>query len=112
MVKKDLKKLNLIDEASYDNSDSEGLSKGTDRSNSAEPRKRIIKKRDPSDSSQGFAESDIAVSYSSSDSSSGKKNRKKKSGIRAKASDTVRYPQKYPQAYLRFEFTSANFSFE
>ena len=78
MVKKDLKKLNLIDEASYDSSDSEGLSKGTDRSDSAEPRKRTIKKRDPSDSSQGSAESDIAVSYSSSDSSSGKKKKNRK----------------------------------
>ena len=76
MVKKDLKKLNLIDEASYYSSDSEGLSKGTDRSNSAEPRKRTIKKRNPSDSSQGSAESDIAVYYSSSDSSSVRKKEK------------------------------------
>ena len=27
-------------------------------------------------------------------------------------SDTVRYPQKYLPAYLRYEFTSANISFE
>ena len=27
-------------------------------------------------------------------------------------SDTVRYPQKYPQAYLRYEFASNNISFE
>ena len=97
LVKKDLKKLNLLDEASSDSCDcSEGLSKGIDRSDSAGPGKRTIKTKDTSDSSQGSAGSDISVSYSSSDSSSGKKkkNKKKKSGIRAKASDTVRYPQR------------------
>ena len=42
----------------------------------------------------------------------GRRRKTKKSGIKAKASDTVHFPQKYPQAYLRYEFTSSNISFD
>ena len=48
---------------------------------------------------------------SSSDSSSDCKS-KKKSGILSKSSDRVKYVQKYPQAFLRFEHVSSKISFE
>ena len=41
-----------------------------------------------------------------------KKRNKKKSEFRAKASDTVHFPKRYPQAYLRYEHTSSSISFE
>ena len=66
---------------------------------------------------KSVTESDSQFSYDSSSdsdlcSSSSKKKKGKRSGIRAKASNSVKYPQKYPQAYLRFEFVSSNVSFE
>ena len=58
--------------------------------------------------------SDSQSSYdASSDEKVKKKHKKKiKSGIKAKASDSVKRCQKYPQAHLRFEFVSANVTFE
>lgn len=42
-----------------------------------------------------------------------KKSKKKiKSGIKARASDSVRKSQRYPQAQLRFQFVSANVTFD
>ena len=79
---------------------------------------RKKEKKVSSKTSDGTSESDLSVSYESSDSSSSdnrrkkKKNKKKKSGIKTKASDTVHFTQKYPQAYLRYEFTSSNISFD
>ena len=115
VVKKELKKLGLADQVSSDNSvDSETRVKSS--SASADVLRVSSKKNDQKSS----AESELSLSYDSSDSLSDsnskakkKKNKKKKkSGIRAKASDTVQFPQKYPQAYLKYEFTSSNISFD
>lgn len=38
--------------------------------------------------------------------------KKKKSGIYAKSSDSVRFRQRYPQAHLRFDYVSSNISFD
>ena len=66
-------------------------------------------------SSQSDLSSADSESFVDSDSSSEctKKSKKgKKSGIKAKASDSVRKQQRYPQAHLRYEFVSSNFSFD
>ena len=58
--------------------------------------------------SESFVDSD-----SDSSSECTKKSKKgKKSGIKAKASDSVRKQQRYPQAHLRYEFVSSNLSFD
>ena len=116
VVKKELKKLGLADQVSSDNSVvSENKSKVKSSSASVE----VLKTGSKKNSQKSSTESELSVSYESSDSSSDsaskkkKKNKKKKkSGIRAKASDTVHFPQKYPQAYLKYEFTSSNVSFD
>ena len=116
IVKKDLKKLGLVDNASDNSviSDTHSDSKFEFAENLSKASKKPSKS-----AAQKSSESDISISYESSDSSSSssskkkkKKNKKKKSGIRAKASDTVHYPQKYPQTYLKYEFTSSNLSFQ
>ena len=74
--------------------------------------KRKQKKNKQSDSS---SESPDSISFSSSESDSDEKKKRKKkikSGMKAKASDSVRKSQRYPQAHLRFEFVSSNISFE
>ena len=74
--------------------------------------KRKQKKNKQSDSSSVSPDS-ISFSSSESDSDEKKKRKKKiKSGIKAKASDSVRKSQRYPQAHLHFEFVSSNKSFE
>ena len=119
-VNKKLKKLGLVDDissdTSHDTSSNKSISlKGRSDSESVVRKKE---KKISSKTSDGTSESDLSVTYESSDSSSSdnrrkrKKNKKKKSGIKAKASDTVHFPQKYPQAYLRYEFTSSNISFD
>ena len=55
--------------------------------------------------------------FESEESDSGKKkkkdNKKKlKSGINAKASDRVKFPQRWPQAYLQFEFVNKQLKFD
>ena len=110
----------LVDDISFDTSRDTSSNKSIslrDRSDS-ESVVRKKEKKVSSKTSDGTSESDLSVSYESSDSSSSdnrrkkKKNKKKKSGIKTKASDTVHFPQKYPQAYLRYEFTSSNISFD
>lgn len=65
------------------------------------------------------SDTESQYSFSSSDSDESNENKKKKkskkkikSGIKAKASDSVRKSQRYPQAQLRFEFVSANVTFD
>ena len=64
-------------------------------------------------SSSDYESSD---SSSSSDSESTKKKKKhkkrKRSGISAKASDKVRDPQRWPQAYLQYEFVNKEVKFD
>ena len=55
--------------------------------------------------------------FESEESDSGKKkkkdNKKKlKSGINAKASDRVKFPQRWPKAYLQFEFVNKQIKFD
>ena len=117
-VRKDMKKLGLAEQSSSDDSvDSE--IKVKDSSTSAGILRKGKKKKAGS-GHKSSAESELSLSYDSSDSSSDsssrskkkKKNKKIKSGIRAKASDKVHFPQKYPQAYLKYEFACSNISFE
>ena len=113
-VNKELNKLGLIDDISSDGSDKNS---NTDLKGIFDSEALASKHRKSANVNKSgkTTDSDISVSYESSDSSSSsdqKKKKKKKSGIRAKASDTVRFPQKYPQAYLRYEYTSSNISFE
>ena len=65
------------------------------------------------------SDTDSRYSFSSSDSDDSNESKKKKkskrkikSGIKARASDSVRKSQRYPQAQLRFEFVSANVTFD
>ena len=116
LVKKDLKKLGL--DSMSDNS----VNSDTDsKSGSAGVLSKSSKKLSTV-AAQKSSDTDTSISFDSSDSSSSsssdkkkkkkKKDIKEKSGIRAKASDTVRFPQKYLQAYLKYEFTSSNLSFQ
>ena len=116
LVRKDLKKLGLDNVSDNSvNSDTQLDSK----SGSAEILSKSSKKH-TTDAAQKSSDTDTFISFDSSDSSSSssdkkkkkKKDKKKKSGIRAKAYDTVHVPQKYPQAYLKYEFTSSNLSFQ
>ena len=76
---------------------------------------------DSSDSSSDSSlisdsDSDTDTTYSSSHKSKKKKNQKKhlkkKSGIKAKSSDKVKAPQKWPHAHLQYEFVNKEVKFE
>ena len=69
-------------------------------------------KRNKSKDSSSDSLSGVSFSSSESDSDEKKRKRKIKSGIKGKASDSVRKSLRYPQAHLRFEFVSSNVSFE
>ena len=102
-VKKELKRSGLInsDECrSFSESISSNSSKISDVQNQG-PSKRKPKRNKTKDSS---SDSLSGVSFSSSESDSDEKKRKKKikSGIKAKASDSVRKSQRYPQAHPAF----------
>ena len=67
-------------------------------------------------SSDSESDTDSDYSHSSKKSRSAKKklhkkSRSKKSGIKAKASDKVRFPQKWPHANLQFEYVNKSTSF-
>ena len=117
-VNKKLKKLGLVDDISSDTSHNTSSNKSISLKGRSDSESVVRKKEKKisSKTSDGISESDLSVTYESSDSSSSdnrrKKKKNKKSGIKAKASDTVHFPQKYPQAYLRYEFTSSNISFD
>lgn len=71
---------------------------------------RIFDKESDTESQYSFSSSD---SDESNENKKKKKSKKKiKSGIKAKASDSVRKSQRYPQAQLRFDFVSANVTFD
>ena len=93
---------------SAENLSSKAKSKGSSN-------KLKISKKSRAASSQSDLSSADSESFVDSDSSSEctKKSKKgKKSGIKAKASDSVRKQQRYPQAHLRYEFVSSNLSFD
>ena len=116
LVKKDLKKLGLdsmSDNSVNSDTDSKSGSAGVVSNSSKKLSTVAAKKSSDTDTSISFDSSDSSSSSSSDKKKKKKKkDKKKKSGIRAKASDTVHFPQKYPQAYLKYEFTSFNLSFQ
>ena len=117
-VKKELKSTGLIN-----SDDCQSISSASDESSASDISSKSVshkysknkQKSKKSKSSRSSSESKASLSYSSSDSDSDDKKRghkKIKSGIKAKASDSVRKSQRYPQAHLRFEYVSSNLSFE
>ena len=115
-VKKELKSTGLInsDDCQSSASDESSASDNSSKSVSHKYSKNKQKSK-KSKSSRSSSESEASLSYSSSDSDSDDKKRghkKIKAGIKAKASDSVRKSQRYPQAHLRFEYVSSNLSFE
>jgi len=64
------------------------------------------------DSSSGSGSDSEDESDSEAEKTKKKKSKSKKSGITAKASDKVKKTEKYPQAYLRFEYVNDAVSFE
>ena len=73
------------------------------------------------DDSSSESENESSVSNQSNSSESDvkkehkhrvKKSRKKVSGINAKASDRVKYPQRWPQSHLQFEYVNKQMKFE
>ena len=67
--------------------------------------------------STASSSSSSARTLSASDSKSikrykKKKSHKKKSGIRAKASDKVKYPQKWPHSHLQFEHVNKQIKYD
>ena len=71
---------------------------------------------DSSFSSDSDSDSESDYSHSSKKSRSSKKKKHKKSkskrsGIKSKASDKVRFPQKWPHANLQYEFVNKNVAF-
>ena len=117
-VKKELKSTGLIN-----SDDCQSISSASDESSASDISSKSVshkysknkQKSEKSKSSRSSSESEASLSYSSSDSDSNDKKRghkKIKSGIKAKASDSVRKSQRYPQAHLRFEYVSSNLSFE
>ncbi len=58
------------------------------------------------------SDSSTSSSDSSTDSSPKKSKKKMKSGLTAKSSDRVKYPQIYPHTSLQYEFVSANVEFK
>jgi hypothetical protein len=90
-VEKRLKKLGLIDTDSSSGSDSDST----------------VSDSVTSDSSDSFNSKLGKVRLQ------GKKSKSKNtSGIEAKSSDRVKFPQKYPHSQLRFEYVSQNYTFE
>lgn len=71
-----------------------------------------------SDDESDFSDisSDDSITNSSSDESKRKKkhrkHKSKRSGIKAKASDRVKHPQKWPQSHLQFEYVNKHVKFE
>ena len=70
-----------------------------------------------SSGSDAESESDSDYSFSSKKSHSSrnkkhKKSKSKKSGIKSKASDKVRFPQRWPHANLQFEYVNKNVAFQ
>ncbi len=59
-----------------------------------------------SDSSSESEHSKVSSKHSKS------KKKHKKSGIHAKSSDKVKYPQRYPHSSLQFEYVNKSVSFE
>ena len=118
-VKKQMQKLGLndsdADESHISDSDVNSTESDADSSqiSNSSSNKKSKKSKKGRKSKKG-KDSDTNLSFSSSDSSDEKKKKKNKklSGIKAKASDSVKCPQKYPQAFLRYEFVSSNVTFE
>ena len=64
-----------------------------------------------SESNSSYFESEKS-DRDSDDSKKKKKKKKVKSGINAKAADRVKHPQRWPQAYLQFEFVSKQLKYD
>ena len=117
-VKKELSKLGLKvillkDESSSSESESSETASSSDSESSKKKRKKHKSKKNKTDT-------DSSDSSSSDDSDSSKKKKKKhkskkhkKSGINAdKSSDKVKDPQRWPHAYLRYEFVNKQVKFD
>ena len=86
-----------------------GIKTAKARKNKKSKKSKCEKKSEKS----SCTDSNLSFSSSESDTEEKKKKKKhKKSGIKSKASDSVKFPQKYPQAFLRYEFVSENVTFE
>ncbi|XP_053380047.1 uncharacterized membrane protein YttA-like [Mercenaria mercenaria] len=116
-AQKELKSYGLASESETD-SDLESSSDSTESGNNLKTSKSAEDENSKKKNSKTVDTDSGSDSESSSDSDSSvshkKKSRKykKKSGISAKSSDHVKFRQKYPQAYLRYEHVSAKVSFD
>ena len=116
-AKKVLKELALTDDSSSSSSDSKSETvSGVEQSSEdeSEDKKQDRKKKKKKFSKKAKKHSD--VSYFTEDDSGDKKQKskkkKKKSGINSKASDRVKFPQRWPQAYLQFEYVNKQVKFD
>ena len=116
-VKKELSKLglkviSLKDESTSSDSKSSDTSSTSDSDLSKKKKKKHKSKKNKTDT-------ETSDSSSSEDSDSSKKKKKKhkskkhkKSGINAKSSDKVKDPQRWPHAYLQYEFVNKQVKFD
>ena len=116
-VKKELSKLglkviSLKDESTSSDSESSDTSSTSDSDLSKKKKKKHKSKKNKTDT-------ETSDSSSSEDSDSSKKKKKKhkskkhkKSGINAKSSDKVKDPQRWPHAYLQYEFVNKQVKFD
>ena len=116
-VKKELSKLGLkVISLKDESSSSESESSETTSSSDSESSKKKKKKHK---SKKNKADTESSDSSSSDDSDASKKKKKKhkskkhkKSGINAKSSDKVKDPQRWPHAYLQYEFVNKQVKFD
>ena len=85
LVRKELKKIGLADADSFDSD---------------------------TDSSSSSSSSDDDSTDNDSKSKKNEKKKKKKSGINAKSSDKVKFPQEWPHAHLQYEHVNKQIKFQ
>ena len=113
-ARKVLKKLALTDDNDSSDTDSTSESLSDSSSEDGMGDKKERKKKKKKSSSKDEKQSDVSyfTDDDSSDKKKKKKGKKKKSGINSKASDRVKFPQRWPQAYLQFEYVNKQLKFD
>ena len=113
-ARKVLKKLALTDDndSSDTDSTSESLSDSSSEDGLGDKNERKKKKKKSSSKDEKQSDVSYLTDDDSSDKKKKKKGKKKKSGINSKASDRVKFPQRWPQAYLQFEYVNKQLKFD
>ena len=116
-VKKELSKLglkviSLKDESSSSERESSDIASSSDSESSRKKKKKHKSKKNKTDTESSSSSSSDDSDYSKKKKKKHKSMKHKKSGINAKSSDKVKDPQRWPHAYLQYEFVNKQVKFD